>query len=591
MIIRLTSLVNIPRFLGSVAILLLADVAGASPFDAYRAKLDLSRKVLYPLPEQQPTPPPAQVGWKVNNPIDRFIADRAAEHKVRPLGTISDIQFVRRASLDLNGVIPTPRVVRRFLSSARADRRERLVAKLLDSPGYAAHWAVFWGDLLRERVNIEGAKYNQFRKWIHKSLTDNLPYDQFVREMISGEGAADQNGAVNFILRDRANPEMLTVATTQIFLGTHMKCAQCHDHPFDVWEQKDFMGMAGFWRGTSMVRTGQDSYTDPRGREQKVTYYGIAGGQGGGRFLTDATSSSGSGRRALAELICSEQNPYFARVVVNRLWAKLMGRGLVHPVDDFKVNNPASHPQLLDWLAIELIRNNYDLKHILRLIATSNAYQLSSHDKPRYLTGIPLTALNRKQLKAVNSHYQQSIASQEASKQYSLFEAMPLRRMNAEQLYDSLLRTTGLYRLPDEVPLLGNRYTFYMQRRDLPRYPPSLLVPAPHDGFMRVFDAHSREVIYQRKNEATIPQVLELLNGKFIHAILDQDDHPVRQWLKQEWPTGRILDELYLATLTRSPNSREQKAIHRFLGNGNSFKKWIDVHWALINSREFMFIN
>ena len=539
------------------------------------------------------TPPPAVTNqlW-IRSPIDRFILSRLEAEAITPSPEATRSTLIRRLSLDLTGVIPTPRTIRKLLGSSRADRRERVVDQLLESPGYAAHWSIFWGDLLRERVNIEGAQYNQFRRWIHQSLTDNLPYDQFVREMISGDGPVNEsNGGLNFILRDCANPEMLTVATTQIFLGTHMKCAQCHDHPFDVWEQRDFMGMAGFWRGTSMVATHQDSYTDARGREQKITYYGIAGGQGGGgRFLTDATSSSGSGRHALAELICSDKNPYFARVAVNRLWAKLMGRGLVHPVDDFKLNNPASHPQLLDWLAIELINSDYDLKHILRLIATSNTYQLSSRDKPRYLAGIPLTSLNHKQLEAINTHYQDSIASTEASKQFSLFEAMPLRRMNAEQLYDSLLRTTGLYKLPEEVPLLGNRYTFYRVRRDLPPYPPSLLVPAPHGGFMRVFDAHSREVIYHRKNEATIPQVLELLNGKFIHAILDHNDHPVRQWLGQDWPKGKILEELYLATLTRPPTSREQKMIHRFLGTGNSFKKWVDVHWAIINSREFMFI-
>ena len=544
--------------------------ASAQPdFSATRPQVE--QRILDPLPTAQPEPPMG-VRARANNPIDQFIAANWAKYRVIPHALCSENEFVRRAYLDITGVIPTVDQVTAYLESSTTNRRPNLIDELLASPRYADHWTAFWGDLLREQSYVQGVEVNSFRRYIRQSLHHNKRYDQWVWEMITATGMAKDNPAANFILRDRGNDENLTIATTQVFLGTQLKCAQCHDHPFDVWEQRDFNDMQKFWSGTRTPVGRQEKVGDENSM-RTIPFFAVVGGtNSSSRFFTDERPDAGyAGRVALADWIVRPQNPYFARVAVNRLWAELMGRGLVDPPDGFSVLNPASHPALLDWLAIEFINSDYDLKHILRLILNSRTYQLSSVDTGVKRAPVPEKAiLDGEVIKDLTGNYLDA----ETGLPIVLFDAMPIRRMTAEQLHDSILISTGLYQLNPE------RYTPAVERR----YP-------DNNGFLGLFGSPDREIIQARQTEATIPQALELLNGWFInYGVALHEENPIKRWIVQGVDGPEILRRLYLHTLSREPMRSEVRTVKRYIGDGRQPERWSDVHWALINTREFMFI-
>ncbi|MCA9256618.1 MAG: DUF1549 domain-containing protein, partial [Phycisphaerales bacterium] len=295
------------------------------------------KEILAPLPAEKPIPPEVSFGaFRPFNDIDRFILARIKEEKVRPKALCDDWTFARRASLDLVGITPALEDLERYMSWDKRERREKWVDLLLDQRYYADRWTIVFGDLLRERGGLPGAPTNALRDYLHSALERNIAFDELVRNLVSADGDPNQNLATGFLLRDRLDADVLAVSVTDAFLGVSLKCAQCHDHPFDYWTQNDFKGMAGFYRGTRRDFSGDSlGVRHDRRRAQ-------------GRFLTGATSDRGAGPDALAELITSRKNPYFARVIVNRLWERMMGVGLVNPPNNFSPLNPPSHPELLD---------------------------------------------------------------------------------------------------------------------------------------------------------------------------------------------------------------------------------------------------
>jgi hypothetical protein len=525
-----------------------ADPAAAAPEDARAPSWGApGAKIIAPLPDEPPIPPP--IDLRTHNPIDAFIAAEWAKHRVSPARIVTDDVFVRRAYLDIAGVIPTLDDLGRHIGGRRLDR-DALVDELLASPRYADHWTTFWGDLLREQTAIRGTQPFAFRDYIRGNLRDNKRLDQWVIEMLMAEGDAGENPAAGFFLAHDGSPDELTITVSQVFLGTQLRCAQCHDHKFEPWLQDDFNGMRGFWAGTRARRARTIEVTPP-GRQmvRDLPIHAIKErSEGRGRFLTGAVSPLGTGRDALAELVTSERNPYFARVAVNRIWAKMMGVGLVDPVDRFAVDNPPSHPELLDWLARAFIDGGYDLQHVIRLICTSRTYQLAT-------TGGALP---------------------ERAADARLFQRMPLRRMTAEQLHDSVLQSSG--RLGDG----GGRWQPAIEKR----------YPAPAQSFLATFGSHDRETLHERVTQATIPQALELLNGDFVNGAVRLDaDHPVTGWLRSGAGRAVTVRRLFLSTLTREPTSDELRLAERFLPTGGDARDaWADLHWALINTREFMFI-
>jgi Protein of unknown function (DUF1549)/Protein of unknown function (DUF1553) len=501
-----------------------------------------SEKLIPPLPLEPPEP--MRMRGSFNNDIDRFIAMRWKETGARPAPLADDMSFVRRVYLDIAGVIPTADQARAF-ADAGYNKRAKLIDRLLASPRYADHWAVFWGDLFREQTRIRGTDPFTLRDYIRDALNKNKPYDDWVREMLSAKGTARDNPAVAFGLRNGSDRNDITIATTQVFLGIQLKCAQCHDHPFEAWEQNDFVGVRKFFQGTRSKRAFEEE-VERNGRTVRRPIFELVDVKPGrGTFVTGKKSSKGRGREGLADLVVDRRNRYFARVAVNRLWAALFGRGLVDPPDAFSPKNPPSHPKLLDWLALDFIAHGHDLKHTLRLICNSRTYQLASRGGRR---------------------------PGEIGDDVGLFERMALRRLTAEQLHDSILITSGLAgsERRNLRPAIEKRY------------------PARAGSFLEIFDAHDRLTIHQRDATATIPQALTLLNGDLINrAVAMHKRHPVRLQLEAGVSRRRVVESLFLATLTREPTAAERKWS---LEAAQDAKGWSDVHWALINSREFMFI-
>lgn len=517
-------------------------------------------QMLKALPRERPTVPQVRFGnFRPFNEIDNFILARIKAEKVKPAKLCDDWDFARRASLDLVGLIPTATDLERYFKWNEKERRSKWVDFLLRQPQYADHWTIFWGDLLRERDRVRGAPNGALKRFIHRSLIENRPYDQWVQELITAQGPADENDAAAYILRDRGDPDVLTVSVTQSLLGIQLKCAQCHDHPTDWWTQKQFQGMAGFWHGsrprpyrTQEVRVGDRVVPMPifrlEDRERRAD----------GTFITGAVSELGRGRRALADLITRRDDPFFARVAVNRLWNKLMGAGLVMPVDNFSALNPPSHSELLDWLALEFVDHNYDLRHILRSIATSRTYQQMSARK------VP------KLVRKVSDNGDES-----AREPGAMFEIMPLRRMSAEQIQDSILAATGRYRSQN-----------WLRASILKPYPP------PPRDFLTVFGASDRETLLPRPTTGSVQQSLTLMNGDFVSAAIRiHPDHPLVYWDRQSSLTSaQLVDALFVQFLTRLPTVKERQWALNYVGFGQNEWAWEDLQWALINTREFQYI-
>lgn len=515
----------------------------------------------YPrVPYERPIVPKIRFGNFIpHNPIDNFILARLQKEKIRPARLCDDWDFARRSSIDLVGVIPTASDLESYFRWKAKERRAKWVDHLLRQPQYADHWTVFWGDLLREQGRVPGAPPDALKGFLHASLRENLPFDEWVRKLIAASGSADENGAVAFFLRDRGDADALTVSVSQSLLGIQLKCAQCHDHPYDWWTQREFQDMSAFWRGTRARPVGTLPAMRPGAPDRPLLGVRTNERRGGGRFITGAVSEKGAGREALADLITRGDNPYFARVAVNRLWEKLMGTGLVNPPDHFSTLNPPSHPELLDWLALEFIESGYDLKHMLRLLANSRTYQQQTAGTVRRLDG---------------SRHLAGIDSLTAPG--ALFEKMPLRRMNAEQIHDSILAATGHY-WKREGPL----------RPAITRsYPP------PPRDFLAVFGASDRDTLLPRSASSSIQQSLTLLNGELVNrAVVLHAGHPLIAWERDRGLTPpQMIDALFVQFLTRLPTPQERRWALNYIGWGTNEWAWEDLQWALVNTREFQFV-
>ncbi|MCG8406043.1 MAG: DUF1549 and DUF1553 domain-containing protein [Phycisphaerales bacterium] len=548
--------------LAVVATLMMAvtSVHGGSPdFSHTRPKGKRLRPE--PLPEKRPVPPKVRYGtFRPLNEIDQFILKRLQDEKVRPNDPCNDWDFARRTSLDLVGIIPRVEDLDRFFRWKKKKRRDKWIDLLLAQKQYADHWTTFWGDLLRERGRVRGLPENALKNVLHQNLLDNRPFDDWVRELMTAEGPAEENPASGFILQDRVHANTLTVSISEVFLGVQIRCAECHDHPFDWWTQKDFQGMAGFWDGTRVRRRAEMQDAKDGARRRPLLEVVTNSRRSRGVFLTGAQSDLGQGPLGLADLITRRDNPYFARVAVNRLWQKLMGRGLVNPPSNFSALNPPSHPDLLDWLAIEFVDSGYDLKHILRLIVSSRTYQQTSSEPKK---------------RRSRSTSSKKTPEENDPVEGSLFESVVLRRMTAEQIYDSVLAATGHY---DS----GGRFRPSIE----------LTYPPRDRSFLRTFGASDRQTIQSPPLNGSIQQTLTLLNGRFLNGTVRwHPDHPLQQWRHARGlNVGQLVDALFYQILTRPPTKQERRGALQYVGNGGFDEAWEDLQWALFNSREFQFI-
>lgn len=616
--------------------------------------------------------------------IDDFIEAGYRTHGVTPNELIDDATFLRRTYLSIVGRIPTYDETMAFLVSDHPAKRRELIDALLDSKGYVSRHFNYWADILRAKTRLLKAPGQPYIDWLKDSLRTNKPYDQLVYELITAEGYTWDNGAAGYYQRDFAMPLDNMSNTARIFLGTSLTCAQCHDHPFNDWTQHDYYQMAAFTYGVS-TRQGrksldpnienfqqllkkEDRWTQRAGnrmvgplryavvetrRQLRLpddyeyddakpgsivhpkTIYGVDAGPGVGE----------SRRIAYAQWLVSPDNPRFTMVIANRLWKNVMGVGLIEPVDEIESGaEEASHPELLKFLVRSMIELDYDMKQYLRMLYHTRTYQ---------------RAVSRQELKRASPYH---------------FAGPPLRRMTAEQIWDSLLalavenpdkqiaprnpdKHQQLQELQHEdsqtlLALARNRgeqtkkeNEIRQRRKELSQQiktakeakdgsklkklraqvrklneerrsaesmgrmmagstktnrkrrgrnlvhmarASELASPAPPGHFLRRFGQSDREVIENASDEASVPQILNMINGPMFSQLTKNDSALARRIAKERSNSAR-LKIVFLSILSRSP-TREELRIATQAVRADAREGYADLTWAMMNTRQFLFI-
>ncbi|MFY9254069.1 MAG: DUF1549 and DUF1553 domain-containing protein [Fuerstiella sp.] len=574
--------------------------------------------------------------------IDRLMDADYQKHNVLPNPRLSDSLFVRRAYLEIGGRIPLLKEVGEFVQSKAPDKREKLIDDLLSSYDYVSHTYNYWADILRLQDNpINNNQIAQpYHEWIKDSIRENTPYNKWVHTMLTAEGRIWENPAVGFSMRD-SNMELDAVDNmVQVWLGTQIGCAQCHDHPFDRWTQREYYEMAAYWYGTRTRLGAGDKKMFPNGnpltrlRDELKQMDPDANTNGvfsrminANMFATyeqtrplklphdyqydngkpnqvvsmkpifgkaESVKGASSSREVLANWMTSPDNPRFAKNIVNRMWHKAFGIGLIEPVNDIRDDSVASNPEVLDLLTTELVNNGFDVREIQRIIFNTKAWQREATPGDLDLT---------------QTYY---------------FPGPTLRRMSAEQIWDSLL-TLAVYN-PESFtrPSMDNLASAInldldkAKATDVNRamtefnenFSPTaerkvtrernsykgmtlaraseLQTPLPPEHFLRQFGQSDRELIESSGRQGSVGQILTIFNGEITHMMLERGSVIYDTVMSAPSTTDRI-NAIFYTVLTRAPKSNERDVAERELkASGNA--GYGNVIWALINTKEFLFI-
>lgn len=572
--------------------------------------------------------------------IDRLIAADLARNKIQPNKLATDQQFVRRAYLTLTGAIPVAAQAESFCRKSAEDKYQVLVDQLLGTPAHASHLYNQWADTLRLMdVVPEDNQMKPYQEWVKESLRDNMPYDEFVHEMLTASGHVWDNPAVGYTLRDSGMPLDSLNNTVRVFLGTQIGCAQCHDHPFDRWTQKEFYQLAAFVSGNDYRKMSnadlpqmmsqrtpkkmpaggwfyeEINFDSPEARLARVLYRSnrynfVENPKGQLRFPKDYNYSNAkpndlvspavifgkmpdlgnkSRREAFADWLTSRDNPRFTRTIANRTWKQIFGRGLIEPVDDMRDDTVASNPELMTFLEEELKRLDYNMREFIRVLSYTDAFR-------RQVTYDDLQA---------DAHYH--------------FQGPVLRRMTAEQVWDSLLILTvekpqytfefteefekaidlTEAKTPKEILEQVEKYRAYqklvndgkkkVQYKGQELLPASeLRQPLPDSHFLRQFGQSRRDQIDDSTLDGTVPQLLVMFNGFVTHMMLENGSVVYKRIVSRKSPKDQI-DAMFWCLLSREPTGEERALAmaemekHGAAGYGN-------VIWALLNTREFLFV-
>ena len=461
---------------------------------------------------------------KSSNLIDPLVFRKLRELGVEPSGPCTDAEFARRSSLDICGILPDPAEVAAFEKDADPDKRAKWVDGLIERPEYADLFAMKWSAILKNKRSLgppSQAGTFAFHGWIRQSIAENKPYDRFVSEIVAARGEPSVNPAVLWY-RQVDTLEARVDDTAQLFLGMRIQCARCHHHPFERWSQDDYYGFASLF--TRIGNKGRDP-TNPR-------LYVLAEGKASNPITGEEKAPKPLGgpempdlgpgvdpRRELADWLRKKDNPFFAKALVNRYWKHFLGRGLVEPEDDMRVSNPPTNPELLDALADDFVKHGYDLKRLVRLIATSRAYDRSS---------LP---------NEWNANDRQN------------FARFYPRRLPAEVLLDALGTATGSVETFNGLPKSFRATQLPDEAFD------------SGDQFLEVFGRPKRESVCEceRSSEANLSQSLHLLNSAEIQRKLDNKNSRAARWAADARPDAEKVDELYRICYSRLPNADERE--------------------------------
>ena len=492
--------------------------------------------------------------------IDEHVARKWSKLGLEPSATCSNGEFIRRLFVASIGTLPTPEETRSFLDDPSPDKRDRLIDAVLERPEYVDYWTLKWGDLLRvNRTNMNEKGMWAMHNWLRAEVRANRPLDQVVSRLVTAQGSTYTSGPTNFF-RVAQKPKDLAETTAQVFLGVRMQCAQCHHHPFEKWTQEDYWGLAAYF---SRLGIKSSSEFGVYGREQ-VVYVKPSGevrhpktrkvvpprplGAGDTESKPGAADASGDRRRALASWLTSKDNRLFSRNLANRFWGYVFGIGIVEPIDDLRVTNPPTNPELLDALADALVEGRFDQKALLRTIFRSRVFQLSS----------------RTETQTRGADF--------------FFATYPTRRLSAEVLHDAICSATqvpepfsGLPAGSRAIGLPDSNYSSY---------------------FLQSFGKPKRVMACEceRVSRPNMAQALHLINGDFIERRVSHAKGRVAKLLAAKVSDEKIIDELYLATYSRRPIEAEVARVRGLVAASPSRKEaFEDVLWALCNSAEFLF--
>ncbi|WP_437226480.1 DUF1549 domain-containing protein [Planctomicrobium sp. SH661] len=591
---------------------------------------------------KQVDPKRRQEAIEASKKIDEFVAKNYEKYNVKPNEMTTDAEFVRRIYLDITGTIPTYQQTVKFLSGKEPDKRAALIDELLASEGYASHSFNYWADVLRYidgiSQDVDGRPY---RQWIKQSLAENKPWDKMVQEMVTAEGFIWTNPATGYMHRDADMPLDNMNNTVRIFLGTRIGCAQCHNHPFDRWTQKEFYQMAAFTYGVSPRVGGNDKRyweKNPRDRLQEQ-YDAIVQEEEDRRngsyefdrmmavnmrtvnnqvdrkiklpktyayddakpeqvvepetlFGSKAQIREGeTPREAFARWLTEKENPRFAKTIANRLWQRTFGIGQIEPVDDMTDHTVAENPELMDFLEQRMKDLNYDMKEYLRMLYNSQTYQRQAcfeevpFGAPYHFPGPALRRMTAEQvwdsfltLALVDPNEYHEVDA----KLRMEVTAFDLTEVTAQGMMDSRHRRNELnQRLNQWEEKYRYKGVLLARASELPS-------PLPPNHFIRMFGQSDRELISSSSTNGSVPQVLFMFNGPITHMLLEKNSTIYNNVMKKKTVTEGV-KVVFLTVLNREPDADDLALASREI-RANGPPGYGNVIWSLVNTREFLFV-
>jgi hypothetical protein len=487
--------------------------------------------------------------------IDKHVFAKHKALQLRATSGAVDSVFLRRAYLDLIGVLPTPEEAARFLDSTARDKRPSLIDALLERDEFASFWALKWADIMRgNREAITERGVHNFHRYLVRQFANDRPFDQFAREILTSRGNSIHSPPANFY-RIARTPEDAAESTAQLFLGVRIQCAKCHNHPYEAMTQKDYYGLAAFFARVQLkgqrfglddevvLLADQGEVTDPIRRSVQPPY------AFGKPF--EIVGPDQDRRRYLADWLIAADNPFFARAIANRVWAHLMGRGIVEPVDDFRESNPPSNGGLLDALAAAFVRGGYRVKPLIRQIMNSATYQLSAQPAP--------------------------CASPYGANPERYFTSADVKILTAEQILDAISSATGV---PERFP----------------GYPPGTRAIEIAEGevanqFLRAFTKPVRNDACDcaRESEPSLNEVIHLVNNADLLAKIKSPDNRLARAVKAGKSSNELVELAFLAAFSRRPTAEESAlALDHIARATDCLAGLEDLQHALIISNEFL---